>query len=275
MQNFLLSRRFLWSLTFVTFCGQLTTLIAPAGADEPKQPADGEVKTKLEIDIDRSLAQYKVFVDDDPEPLTVLPVLTWDNPIAGTLGKFRTVLFIQDGQAKAACCIWSSANNQLYHEFGSLTRKGLRGQLNGAKKWAMDAGSVEFRPVPKCDPPAEDRRRRLLQIKKLIERFTAIETKSRKFEPTKEHLRLLTTPLYRYEKERDQIVDGAVFGFVHTTDPEALVVLEAVRSGDSARWEYTFVRRTTMPVIGKLDKEQVWSTDEAGYKSFNQIPFRQ
>lgn len=228
-------------------------------------------KTKVELEIDRSFERYKVYVEGDSKPLNVMSVLTWNNPLAGGTGKYRTVIFLQDGQPKAACCTWGSASNRLYHEFGSLTRKALRGTLDGRTSWKM-AGR-EFRPVPDADAPLKDRRRRLLQMKRLIQRFTAIETMSRQGKPTREQLRMLPTPLYRYEKESGNIVDGAVFCYVHTTDPEALVVLEAVQSGGAMRWEYAFVRRTTLPVIGQLDEKTVWTTDEAGYEAFNQLPY--
>jgi hypothetical protein len=226
---------------------------------------------KLSQDIDRSLERYEVFEGDNETPLTVKQVLIWNNPVAGGFGKFRTVLYIHDGQPKAVCCIWPGSGNRLYHEFGSLTRNNLRGKFEGKRSWSMADGVVGFVPIPDADPPAADRRRRFLQMKSLIRRFSAIETLSRKGEPTREVLRMLPTPLFRYEKESEQIVDGAVFAFVHATDPEALVVLEAVKKDDAMKWEYTFVRRTTLPVTGELDEIPVWSTDVAGYKSFNQI----
>lgn len=259
----------LWFMHSVTADERNEPTTQQATEDQPKQ----EVKTQVEKDIDRSFERYKVFVEGDPRPLKVLSALTWNNPLAGGTGKYRTVLLLQDGQPKSVCCTWGSSSNRLYHEFGSLTRSGIRGELDGKNAWQMAASSLEFRPVPNTDEPAADRRRRLLQMKKLIRRFDAIETMSRQGTPTKEQLRLLPTPLYRYEQESDLIVDGAVFCFVHTTDPEALVVLESVRSGGKTRWEYAFVRRTSLPVIGQLDKETVWSTDEVGYKSFNQIPY--
>ncbi len=231
-----------------------------------------EAKTQLDIDMDSSLQRYSVFVGDEKQPMTVLPVLSWNNPLAGSFGKCRSVIYLHEGQAKAVCCIWSTEAS-IYHEFGSLTRASLRGELDTKKIWEFAAGSVEFRPVPDADPPAAESRRRLLQMKVLIQRFAAIETMSRKGEPTREQLRMLPTPLYRYEKESAEVVDGAVFGFVHTTDPEALVVLEAVRAAETMRWDYLFVRRTTMPVIGQLDDKTVWSTDTDGYKTFNQLPY--
>lgn len=227
-----------------------------------------EKKTKTELDIDRSLERHKVFVDGDSNPLTVLPVLTWNNPLSNAFGKYRTVLYLQDGQPKSVCCFYTGPNNRLHQEFGSMTRSALRGERDGETTWRLAEGSLRFLPVPDADAPLDNRRRRLSQMKRLIQRFTAIETLSRKGEPTRELLRLLPTPLYRYEKESDLILDGAVFCFVHTTDPEVIVVLEAVGNEDAARWEYAFVTRTTMPAIGQLDKKDVWSTKAEGFKSF-------
>ena len=48
-----------------------------------------EEKSKVEKDIDRSFERYKVFAEDDPKPLTVLSVLTWNNPLAGGSGRCR------------------------------------------------------------------------------------------------------------------------------------------------------------------------------------------
>ncbi len=254
-------------LTFSLIAFSSVIFNSSARSDEP-QPE----RTQLEVDIDRSLERYKVYLGDESQPMTALPVLTWDNPLAGTVGKFRTVIFVKDGQAKAVCCIWQGGN-QLYHEFGSLTRASLRAELDGQKSWSFDAGLVEFQKIPDADPPADEPRRRLLQMKNLIQRFGAIETMNRKMEPAREQLRLLPTPLYRYEKASAEIVDGAVFAYVHTTDPEALVVMEAVTDGDTKRWQYAFVRRTTMPVIGQLDEKTVWSTDTEGFKTFNQLPY--
>jgi hypothetical protein len=34
-------------------------------------------------------------------------------------------------------------------------------------------------------------------------------------------------PLYRYESTDPEVIDGALFGFVHVTDPEIILVIEA------------------------------------------------
>lgn len=265
-----LFRRSVFALS-VSVLGFLLAVVVFSSVVVAEDPANPK-KTKLELRIDRSLEKYKVFVGDSSEPMESIHALTWNNPLAGGNGKFRTVLFIHQGQPKSVCCIWPGPSG-LYHEFGSLTRESLKGTLGGNVTWQMPADALEFRPIPDAGTPAEDRRRRMSQMKRLIDRFSAIETVSRKGEPTREVLRQLTTPLYRYQQKRGDIVDGAVFCFVHTTDPEALVVIEAVKKNGVMSWEYAFVRRTTLSVIGELDEKQVWSTDRVGYQTFNQIRY--
>ncbi len=238
---------------------------------------EGESKgelTESEKLIQASLKRYKLYRDNEAEPLKPLVVLSWNNPVAGSIQKCQSVLFIGNGQAKAAACIWMSSSNQLYHEFGPICRGRLRGELDGNEVWAFEPGSRVFKKVPKAEAPAADRRLRLRQMKQLIGRFSATELRNRQGEAARVELRLLAKPLYRYEKESTVILDGAVFCFADTTDPEALVIIEAVRNGDKLSWEYAFARRTTLPVEGHLDGETVWSTDQVGYDAFNQIRYR-
>ena len=265
---------------FVTLAIQFSFTDARCLADDPKPPAEKAKAVEKEESkslplIEQSLKRYKVYAGDSKKPMKPITVLTWTNPIAGSLEKCQTVLFLHEGQAKAASCIWMSSSLRLYHEFGAITRENLRGTLDGKTQWQFVAGSQKYKPIPDADVPAADRRRRLLQMKQLVRRFKAIETQSREGLPARIELRMLAKPLYRYEKESSKVEDGAVFCFAHTTDPEALVIIEAVRNGDKLQWEYAFLRRTTLPVIGELDGKVVWSTDEVGYDAFNQIRYTQ
>ena len=246
-----------------------------AAADEKTEEAKPKASrfSKAEKLMDESLERYKVYEGSDTEPLKPQHVLTWNNPIAGGLGRFRTVMFLKDGQPKSVCCIWGGAKN-LYHEFGSLSRNSLRGELDGRQAWTMPESGNRFKTIPNADKPIGDRRRRFLQMKRLAQRFSAIENQNRKGERDEVPLRMLTTPLYRYEKENKELIDGAIFCFAHTTDPEALVVIEAVAGDSKPHWEYAFIRRSSLPVTGYLDDEEVWNTDEAGYRTFNQLRYR-
>ena len=75
-------------------------------------------------------------------------------------------------------------------------------------------------------------------------------------------LRLLTKPLYRYEATGD-LIDGALFGFVLATDPEALLMIEAYKTADGAQWRYAFhAPMTVYGLVARLDGTEVWNRPE-------------
>jgi hypothetical protein len=56
-------------------------------------------------------------------------------------------------------------------------------------------------------------------------------------------------------------IDGGVFGFVQGTDPEAILLLEAVHPDGRPRWQYAFARATSAGLEARLDKPVVWAVD--------------
>jgi hypothetical protein len=70
--------------------------------------------------------------------------------------------------------------------------------------------------------------------------------------------------LYRYAlaetKEPDpNLLDGALFAYVQGTDPEAVLVLEAIGTADKAEWHYAFARATSGGLEVKLGNDVVWT----------------
>jgi hypothetical protein len=59
---------------------------------------------------------------------------------------------------------------------------------------------------------------------------------------TRWDLRLLRQPLYRYNDDRGDLVDGAVFCFAQGTNPDVIVVLEARREDNDLVWQYGLAR---------------------------------
>jgi hypothetical protein len=77
-------------------------------------------------------------------------------------------------------------------------------------------------------------------------------------------LRLLPTPLYRYDpKESETAVsflkDGALFAFVMGTDPEVILLLEAVERDGKSSWQFAFARATGWGAEASLGDKVVWS----------------
>ena len=71
----------------------------------------------------------------------------------------------------------------------------------------------------------------------------------------------MSRPLYRYEKSDGDVVDGAVFCFAMGTDPEVILLIEAVVTAGETQWEYAFARRTSGELQGQLDGDTVWTAE--------------
>ena len=76
---------------------------------------------------------------------------------------------------------------------------------------------------------------------------------------TYEKLRLLPRPFARYGKPGMDPIDGALFAYVSTTDPEVYLLLEARRGKDGIQWHYAFAPATVWPVKGSCQGREVWS----------------
>jgi hypothetical protein len=130
--------------------------------------------------------------------------------------------------------------------------------------WRPAVAGVALKPLANGPAPAESPKPRLNQLRDLARRFEIEDD----FHPiysdpaTETHtLRLLTTPLHRYGGTVE-LVDGALFGLVITTDPEALVMIELHKSADGPKWLYAPAPMTVYSLRAKLDGELVWDRPE-------------
>ena len=58
------------------------------------------------------------------------------------------------------------------------------------------------------------------------------------------------------------LVDGAAYAFAMGTDPEAVLLFEAVVSGGETRWQYGFARATSGGLEARLDGKGVWVAEK-------------
>jgi hypothetical protein len=77
----------------------------------------------------------------------------------------------------------------------------------------------------------------------------------------KEELRLLTQPLYVWDRNGDKLPDLALFAFVQGTDPEVILLLETTDGANGQEWRYVLTRRSAAALEADLDNEKVWSVD--------------
>jgi len=266
----------------VSFClsSLCVLLLTVANAGEADPPSDAkkaeeseESKSRLKAMMD-ALGEYRVEFPDQKESVTpkllAKPALRWSNSVSGTKDG---IVGMWIGGGRPQVIVQFSQRNVFIHEFCSTATGPFTMYRNGQPVWSPATAGVTMQPVPDAPPPADTAFKRLIQMRKIAERFEVIDD----FRPnygdpkTERHtLRLLTQPLYRYEPS-SEILDGVVFGLVITTDPESLLLLEAHKTASGAEWRYALTRMTVYALTGKLDGTQLWSAPE---RVGNELRFR-
>jgi hypothetical protein len=231
----------------------------------PAQPPPGVAddaarKERLEF-MKQFRADIQVFRDArpaDPLPATDEPVLRWSNPVRNFFSDGALFLWLDDKRPVAAATISIRGNDNLWLEMASLSPDALRCLRQDNDFWTPRKASLAEQRLPEAPVPAATPRMRLVQMRRACERF-AIRTEPKDEQPSE--LRVLPQPIYRYGDDAADVVDGALFAFAETTDPEALLLLEAVRpaGADAAHWQYTLARMTSRPIVARLDGKPAWS----------------
>lgn len=236
-------------------------------AQEPPAKNDPEEPAKINEVIEKSIDWYDVIPEEGAAPLKPVAVLRWRNVVRGQVGEAMMAVWPHNGRPVAMASIypWGEKMN---HEFDSLSR-GTKLVARDKERvvWSPEAAGVEFKAVPGAPKPAKAPAERLRQMKGIAERFKATMTGWAADNSDQEMLRLLPRPLYRYElagaKEPDpNLLDGCLFAYVQGTDPEVVLVLEAVGPADGAEWQYAFARATSGGLEVKLGDAVVWTADK-------------
>ncbi len=238
-----------WPLSFAGAVGLL--LPAAAWCQAPAEP-----KTLREL-IDASVHRYQVFPNADAaKAADVLTALRWANNARGSEDGV-TLLYVHQGRPLAAACVYPWGQ-RLEHGFESLSRTSIEARRDGQAVWQPQEPGVVFADIPQAPAPQETRPLRLRQLKALSERFQATLLGWKVDNTDREELRLLSRPLYRYEPADGPVIDGAVLAFVMGTDPEVLLLIEAVQHDGASKWQFAFARRTSGELEGRLDEKVVW-----------------
>jgi hypothetical protein len=229
----------------------------------------GDEQTKaIKALVEESVDWYQVFINPSAsEAMTPHRVLRWRNVTRGTQeseGVF--VLWVNKGRPEALASIypWEGLLN---HDFVSLSRRAnLVAREGGHVVWSPATPGVEFKDFPGAAAPAETSAARLRQMKVLADHFKVTMTGWKADKSDREELRLLPKPLYHEEvseasRPESGWIDSGAFAFVQGTDPEAVLLLEAVRKNGRSHWQFAFARATSGGLEARLDKTAVWAVD--------------
>ena len=148
--------------------------------------------------------------------------------------------------------------------FGSLATELIEADWTWGHSWSAKKPGIVLQSIDSAPAPAEGRSARLRQMKDIANRFaaTVIDTTA----STRQEMRLLPRPLYRYEKPTGELLDGAVFGLTSNgTNPDAILVLELhARDGAAAEWKFGVAGMTAGGLVITFDGKEVWSKPFSG-----------
>lgn len=199
------------------------------------------------------------------------PVLSWSNPERRTPAG-ALFIWTLDGRPQVAMGLYPVADQSLDHEFQSLSPYPLRASRGGAIVWQPTEAGMELHPIDRATTPSKSEPARLRQMRGLARQFTA-----RLVPPHKRStlLRLLASPVYRYpDRPSSEILDGAVFVFAQGTDPEVLLIIEAVEEASGeAKWQYGCARMTMVPLEVSRQRVPVWQTETAWARQTLHTPY--
>jgi hypothetical protein len=82
-------------------------------------------------------------------------------------------------------------------------------------------------------------------------------------EKSPQELRLLPQPVYRYGRPGGAVADGAIFAFCKGTNPEVLLLVEAVKNGRELEWHHAFARMTSRGCEVRRGEKVVWTVPRA------------
>lgn len=138
-------------------------------------------------------------------------------------------------------------------ECASLSPQRVRVTLpTGA--WTFEKDAVQERNLPNAPLPAATRGQRLLQLRKMSERFTAACENPNQ---GRIELRRLASPVYR---QAENIAgDSALFAFANGTNPEVLVLIAT--DGATTPWTYRLASLSGDGAQVQLDEQEVWRVE--------------
>jgi hypothetical protein len=235
-------------------------LLAPVGfaADPPKPDGDKDEKVARMDHMKQAAKSYDItLTSDKTKKLTLVeePVLRFDDQVTGVVDGTMFVWMLDDRPA-ATVSVWIRKTGHEFHEFQTLSARGLTASNQDQERWTPAGVGVERKPAPDAQAPAATAAGRLNQMRAMAREYTASVSTSDK---DQQELRLLPQPVHRYGRADGSVVDGGLFAYCKGTNPEVLLLVEAVKKGDGMEWTYAFARMTSRACEVTRDKKAVWS----------------
>jgi hypothetical protein len=196
------------------------------------------------------------------------PVLRWTNHLNR---RFYGDLYLwtSEGRPEVVASVTTifTASAATYTEIQSLSTGRPILSRNEKVVWEPAEPAVTFQLLPGAPKPGATAANRLRQMRELAAQFSVV---AEYVNEQKEALRLLSTPIYRYQSAAQGIADGALFAFTKGTDPDAFLLIEARGENDSLAWQYAFARFNGSCDLRAIHKDaEVWQVNRLPGKTIS------
>lgn len=183
------------------------------------------------------------------------PVLRYTEPIRGRGTQGTVWIWGPKGRPAAVLEMIRHLGQEDWFCFHATTDAPIKLTAKTGQTWTPKSSDLKFRPLPDAPQPADSPAGRFLQMKTFARKFTSHEF----WEKARHEMRVLPAPLHRYEDRDRQLLDGAVFGIVLGTHPEATLFLEAVQPADEAKpiWQFAVGRSGAAEMVVLYDDKEV------------------
>ncbi len=183
------------------------------------------------------------------------PVLRFTNTVGSSRDGAVFLWLGENGRPAVAAQVALRRDDVWYQEFSSLSEQSLTASHH-QRPWTPRRGGIEFKTLSGAPRPGETPETRMRQMRALAAEFTVEDHfRGRVWQP----LRPLSKQFARYGKPGTDVIDGALFGFVLTTDPEALLLIESNRGSEAAEWRFAFAPMTQYAVRASWRGQEVWN----------------
>ena len=232
-------------------------------ADDPPQ-AESKVESEraaAAVELARTEAGLYTFQMEDParDPVAFQPqaILRWSSPAAGSIHGSVFVWTVRGCPVTVSSIYkWSSPDTHLGIELHALAPGIASVNRKGVRAWVPGSTVPVRKPMPDAPKPADSSAGRLRQLRALAHEFVGSGTLRN---GNARNLRLLSQPIYRYRSENPEVIDGGLFAFVEATDPEIILVIEAVKGPNGPEWRFAAARMNSTALRLNHKGREVWS----------------
>src|SRR5262245_48351055 len=137
---------------------------------------DAEAKERLEV-MKQQASAYEVILKTSPPTKLDLhsePLLRFSNPVGGVPDGI-VVMWKEGNRPAIFAQVFQTKEGLWVHECQSLASAELTMKLGTATKWSPDMAAADFRQVAGAPAAADSATKRLLQMKALAAKFSAVD----------------------------------------------------------------------------------------------------